>query len=118
MSLRTELEPTHFAYRVYDKDTDRYIASCQILKYGDKGIVYGMNGKKLLKSLMNDLVSGSLKDLGILSLEGYVIKPVAEAIDHLSNLPEYCDIVDILYTDHYVINGRYFVWVSVRRWDE
>jgi len=118
MSLRTELEPTHFAYRVYDKDPDRYIASCQVHKYGDKGIVYSMNGKKLLKSLVDDLISGSLKDLGIRALEGYVIKPVAEAIEHLSNLPEYCDNVDVLYTDHCVVDGRYFTWVSVRRWDE
>jgi len=118
MSLRTELEPTHFAYRVYDKDPDRYIASCQIHKYGDKGIVYGMNGKKLLKSLIADLVSGSLKNEGLLTLEGYVIKPVAEAIEHICNLPEYFDKVVLRYFEECIDNGRYFVWVSVRRLDE
>jgi len=118
MSLRTELEPTHFAYRVYDKDPDRYVASCQIHKYGDKGIVYSMNGKKLLKMLINDLVSGSLKDLGIRTLEGYVIKPVAEALEHICNLPEYWERVELEYIEEYVDNGRYFTWVSVRRCDE
>jgi hypothetical protein len=67
--MRTILDPTIYSYRVLD-DNNHIVATAQIHKYGDVGIVYAIHGKELLRNLGEDFLNGSLKDLNY--LEGYV----------------------------------------------
>ena len=74
--MPSKLIPTHYTYR-----TDTAVAS--IHRYGDRGIIYGMLGQGLLKSLLDDLLYGSLKEIGIKTLEGYVLHKVARTIEFI-----------------------------------
>ena len=100
--MPSKLIPTHYTYR-----TDTAVAS--IHRYGDRGIIYGMLGKDLLKSLLHDLLEGSLKDVGIRTLEGYVLHGVASAIKFISkNYP-----VTISTSSECHMDGYDSIWITV-----
>jgi hypothetical protein len=78
--METSLIPTHYTYIVND-DGGKQIATCQIHKYCDKGIVYGLFGRGSLEAITRDLVSGKFKEGGILTIEGYVRDSILPAIE-------------------------------------
>lgn len=54
-----------------DGDPLNYVASCQVWKYGDKGIMHTINGNRFYE-LMAELGGDVLERLGVETLEGYV----------------------------------------------
>lgn len=108
--FRTEFDPTIHSYRVYGEDPDEYIAIAHVHQYFDVGIVFGMHGKALLRSLLNDLFRGNLKEAGIRSLQGYVLPTVAAAIKAVTRGEPCKVIINRNYTN---ASGREVVWINV-----
>jgi len=71
--VKSELEATSFDYRVFNQDPDEYVAHADLLQTGDVGIITGMQGHGLLRMLAHDLSNGSLRERGIVSLQGYTL---------------------------------------------
>ena len=105
--MPSELYATHYLYRVGDES----IAS--IHRYGDKAILFGMTsqGTQLFTNLLSDLLEGSLKAEGILTLEGYVSERIAEVMKFICRHSP----VTVTLTDRCHADGRDSVWIIVKR---
>jgi hypothetical protein len=78
--MRSQIVHTHFSYRVHEFESESCIAICHVHKTGNKAIITGALGKHLLTNLVADLLEGSLKEMGIISLEGHVTDEVCTYI--------------------------------------
>jgi hypothetical protein len=111
--MKTTILWTHFTYRVHaTDDINTYVATCQIHKYGDVGLVYAMLGKKLLSHLIRDLLAGKLKEVGINSLEGYVLDDV---VKYIKAIEKFTKNGKATFGKTCVDNGMNLTWVTVSR---
>ncbi len=75
--MKYEIEANSFVIRVYgDDDSNNYVASAQIRKYGDRGWMSSINGKAFFLALREHFEE-ILDVIGVDTLEGYVMDSMA-----------------------------------------
>ena len=109
--MKSHIIDTHFTYRVLD-DEGICIATCQIHRYGDVGIVYNMQGRNLLKTLIKDLMEGKLKKRGIKTLEGYVLP---EVVRYIKAIEKFTKGGKATFGKTCLDDGLDLTWVTVER---
>lgn len=107
--MRLEHSELGYQLRVYDSDSDSYIATCNVQKYMDVGIVTSMLGTRLFITILESS-EALYRDTGIRYLCGYVLVNIAEAIKRLFKDRPDAYTTGRTYTDEH---DRDFIWVEV-----
>lgn len=68
--MRLEASPRHYSLRIYAEHPTDYVASCQVLRYGDRAIMYSIIGSGFYAAA--GLILEWAADQGFRMLEGYV----------------------------------------------
>jgi hypothetical protein len=93
--VRYEVEPITWALRVYDEtrtNTDDYIASALIRRYGDRGWMSSISSPRLFDALaIPGAFDEFLDKLGIVCLEGYMSEVMARALRMQASKHPWCD---------------------------
>lgn len=92
-----------------DEDPTNYVASVQVFKYGDKGIMYNLNGVRFYE-LLAEHGPAILKQLNVDTMEGYVTPSHARLIRAALRTMATVGLVH-----RGTMEGNEMVWISIRK---
>lgn len=100
--------PTLLSLVIFDSESANYVASAQICKDGDRGLMYTINGRDFYAALQTALPA-IMAEADVSSLEGYVVPSHTRLMTR-----ELRKVVDVRVDGKGEMAGREMDWVVVR----
>lgn len=108
--MHVEVGDRQYSLRVYEEPgQEQYIASCQVLRYGDRAFLYGLNGSGFYRAILETTAALAAKDIH--RIECYVSRAHARLLMRVLKQTDWT----LERGEEGVLDGHRLVWVCLHR---